>query len=132
MFARKTIAAAALLAAAALPGAASAQSFGQCQGRAFIDAIYQNGLGGNEFAYFYALRNGGPTELVAVVEFGGFGNDVRLNTNRLEVRIAPFASLSHQNFGRGINGNVTTQTVGSLYDNQPAGGAFIRVTSCRY
>ena len=129
---RKSLAATAALIGLAIAQPAAAQSMGQCAGRVFIDAIYQNGLGGNEFAYFYQIRNGGPTEAVAVVEFGGFGNDIRLNATRIEVRLAPFSTLAHQNFGRGINGNVTQQTVGTLYDGAPAGGAHIRVSNCRY
>jgi hypothetical protein len=129
-----TIAAAAALAAglsAPGPAAANAPS-NACQGRVFVDTVYQNGMGGNQFEYYFHLRNGTGQRLQADVAFSGFPHDVRLDAaERTGLRMDAYATLSRLKFGSGTNGNIGMQTVRVAYDGAASHGPTIRVRNCR-
>ncbi|MBY0336696.1 MAG: hypothetical protein K2X11_08785 [Acetobacteraceae bacterium] len=127
-----TLAAAAALAAGfATPGTASA-SANACNGRVFVDTVYQNGMGGNQFDYYFHLRNGTGQRLQADVTFSGFPHNARLDAaERRALRMDPYATLSRLKFGSGTNGNIGSQTVRVVYDGQASHGPTIRVRNCR-
>ncbi|MBY0336698.1 MAG: hypothetical protein K2X11_08795 [Acetobacteraceae bacterium] len=131
---KRSIAAAALLAAAATAGgAAPAAAQGtQCQGRVFIDAVLQNGMGGNEFQYFFHIRNGTGSPMTADVQLQNFPGDVQLFSPTLvNIQMQPWATVAMVRFGRGTNGNITNQTVAVAYDAGGGGGPTVRVVNCR-
>ena len=128
---RNTIIAA--LALAALPlGIASAQTATTCNGRVFIDTIYQTGTGGNNFEYFIHLRNATRTRLTVDVTFTGFPNTVTLFSPSLPgIPIGANATISSLRFGRGTYNQVNISTVQRAYDVAAPAGPVVRLTNCR-
>ena len=136
MIRRTFIAAIAIIAlagVAALPQAARAQvPANTCQNRMVVDTVYQAGTGGNNFEYFFQLRNATPDALRVDVTFSGFGPDVTLFSPSLPgVPVGANATLSNQRFGRGTDGQINTGTVARVYDATAGKGATIRLTNCR-
>jgi carbohydrate-binding DOMON domain-containing protein len=129
---RITALAAAGLLALALPGAASAQGT-TCQGRVFIDSVYQTGVGGDRFEYFFILRNQTNQRITADVALQNFPSNVTLfSPNLPNIAMGPNATVSpNTRFGNGTNSNISMQTVARAYDNGAATGPTIRVTNCR-
>lgn len=128
-----TLAAAALLGAATMmPAGAEAQGSNLCQGRVFVDAVYQNGLGGNRYEYFFHLRNQTGQRVRADVSFHNFPHDVTLFSPTLpNIEMGPWATVAATRFGNGTNGNIGNQTVRVVYDAAASHGATVRVTNCR-
>lgn len=131
MFRTTAFAAALLGAAAMLPAGASAQGTA-CQGRVFVDAVYQNGVGGNRFEYFFHLRNQTGQRVRADVSFHNFPHDVTLFSPSLpNIEMGPWATVAATRFGNGTNGNIGNQTVRVVYDAAAGTGPTVRVTNCR-
>ncbi|MBY0336695.1 MAG: hypothetical protein K2X11_08780 [Acetobacteraceae bacterium] len=131
MFRTPALLVAALLAGA---GAGSAQAQGTtCQGRVFVDSVYQTGVGGDRFEYFFVLRNQTNQRVTADLAFSGFPSNVTLFSPSLpNVAMGPNATVSpNTRFGNGTNNNISAQTVRVVYDAAPPAGAAIRVTNCR-
>jgi hypothetical protein len=132
MFRNAAIAATLLGAAAVLPAPAQAQGGAACQGRVFIDAVLQNGTGGNNYEYFFHIRNGTGSVVTADVQLQNFPSDVTLFSASLPgIRIEPHATISMVRFGRGTNGNISNATVRVAYDGAAASGPTIRAQNCR-
>lgn len=132
MFRNAAIAAALLGAAAMLPQAAQAQGAGACQGRVFVDAVLQNGTGGNNYEYFFHIRNATGQAVTADVLLQNFPPDVTLFSATLPgIRMEPYATVSMVRFGRGTNGNISNATVRAAYDGAATSGPTIRARNCR-
>lgn len=129
---KKTIIAAAALAAIGVAGQASAQANNTCDRRVVIDTIYQTGTGGNNFEYFIHLRNATNARITADVTFSGFPGTVTLFSPSLPgIPIGANATRSSLKFGRGTWGQVNTGTVARVYDAPAGAGPTVRLTNCR-
>lgn len=130
---RETIAAAALFAlAAAAPGSAQAQPASTCQGRAVIDTIYQTGLGGNNYEYFFNVRNATRGSLTVDIAITGFPAGVTIFSPSLPgIPLGGYATRSAIKFGRGTVGTINVGTVARVYDAPAGAGPTIRLTNCR-
>lgn len=129
---KKTIIAAAALAAMGLAGQASAQAGNTCNRRVVIDTIYQTGTGGNNFEYFIHLRNATNARITADVTFSGFPGTVTLFSPSLPgIPIGAHATISSLRFGRGTWGQVNTSSVARVYDAAAGAGPTVRLTNCR-
>jgi hypothetical protein len=123
------LAAAPLLALAPAPAEAQATT---CRGRAFIDSVYQTGLGGNRYEYYVQLRNGTSSQMTAQLNFGSFGPTVTLFSPQLpSITLAPNSTQTIR-FGNGTNGNINAGTVAIVYDAPATGGRpTVSATNCR-
>lgn len=128
---RKAILAAAILAASAI-APVQAQTPNTCQGRAVIDTIYQSGVGGNNYEYYFNVRNATRGSLTVDVTITGFPDTVALFSPSLPgIPLGSYASRSALKFGRGTNGNISVGTVARVYDAGAGAGPTIRLTNCR-
>ena len=109
-------------------GLASAQV---CQGKVFIDSVYQTGLGGNSFEYHIQVRNGNPEPVKATLNFRNFPKDVTLFSPELpKIELGAYGSQTIK-FGKGNNGNISMNTVKIGYDAPPSGaGASATLSRC--
>ena len=131
---KKSIIAAAVLAAIGMTGQAQAQaSPTTCQGRVVVDTIYQTGIGGNNFEYFIHLRNATRARITADVTFSGFpaGAVTLFSPSLPGIPIDANATRSSLKFGRGTNGQISTGTVARVYDAAAGAGPTVRLTNCR-
>jgi hypothetical protein len=128
---RKALLAATVLAAgAATP--VQAQTSTACQGRAVIDTIYQTGVGGNSYEYFFTIRNLTRVNLTVDVSITGFTTGVTLFSPSLPgIPLGRDAAHSALKFGRGTSGNISVGTVARAYDAAAGSGPTIRLTNCR-
>ncbi len=121
-----------LMAALLLPAAAMAQTPNQCQGRVFIDTVYQTGTGGNNFEYFVHIRNATRQAMTVDITLSGFPANVTLFSPSLPgIPLGPHATRSNLKFGRGTNGQISLGTVARVYDAPAGAGATVRLTNCR-
>ncbi|MGG5888424.1 hypothetical protein ACLF3G_14920 [Falsiroseomonas sp. HC035] len=113
------------------PAPAEAQTAG-CRGRAFVDSVYQTGLGGNRYEYYVQVRNGTSAPLTVQLNFGGFGSNVSVFSAQLPgIALASNASQTIK-FGNGTDGNINMGTVTVTYDMPPGNGRpAVSVTACR-
>ena len=124
------LAVAVTLIALSLPGAAAAQA-AICQGRVFVDSVYQTGLGGARFEYFFLLRNQTNSRITVNVRLQDFPSNVTLFSPTLpDIPLGPYAILNLR-FGQGTNPNISAGTVRVVHDAMAAGGPTIRMTNCR-
>lgn len=124
---------AALIAALAAAGPAQAQMTTMCQGRVFIDAIYQTGLGGGQFEYVIQVRNASRARLTFDVTLTGFPGTVTLFTTSLPgISVGANATISGLRIGRGTNAQIGVGTVARVYDVAPGSGPTVRLTNCRH
>lgn len=133
--------AAVLMAALSLGAAAQAQTSTTCKNKVYVDSVYQVGTGGQNYEYYFQLRNGTDKPLNSVtITLAGFDKTVTLFSSHLVVAkqggpvLGPW--MSHDpaiKFGNGSNRNISVGTVRVMYDDPaPAGKASLRVTQCRY
>jgi len=123
---------AALIAALAAAGSAQAQVTTLCQGRVFIDTVYQTSLGGNQFEYFIHVRNASRAPLTFDVTLTGFPGTVTLFSPSLPgIPVGANATISRMRIGRGTNAQIGVGTVARVYDVAPGSGPTVRLTNCR-
>ena len=128
---QQTIIAVALLAVAAPFGQAHAQT-NACMHRVVIDTIYQTGIGGNNYEYFFHIRNATTSGITVDVSFSGFPGNVALFSPSLPgIPMAPYATRRSIKFGRGTNGQISVGTVARVYDSGAGAVPTIRLTNCR-
>lgn len=118
----------AVLPLAMVCGAANAQV---CQGKAFIDSVYQTGLGGNSYEYHIQIRNGNPEPVKVTLSFRQFPKEISLFSADLpNVDLGAYGSRTLK-FGKGTNGNINMNTVKIGYDTTPGGtGATATMSRC--
>jgi len=102
-----------------------------CKGNAFIDSIYQNGMGGNRYEYFAQVRNQTNKPIRMDLVFASMPKTVTLFSPSLPgITLQPYASQTIR-FGNGTNGNISTGTVTVAYDNAPAGRPSATLRNCQ-
>ncbi len=125
--------AAASLGVSASPSAAQAViTAGGCKGKIFINSIYTNGIGENQYEYFVQIQNRATKPVRWIMNFGGFpSRTVSLFSPQLVgTPLAPYAQETIK-FGKGTDGNITFSTVQSIYDGPPMSNKpFARVSAC--
>lgn len=127
-----TMIVAATLAMIGMAGQASAQTANTCQGRAVIDTIYQKGIGGSNYEYFFNVRNATRSALTVDISITGFPAGVTLFSPSLPgLPMGSYATRSALKFGRGTNSNISVGTVARAYDAAAGAGPAIRLTNCR-
>ena len=123
---------AALILALAAAGPAQAQMMTTCQGRVFIDTVYQTGLGGGQFEYFINIRNATRGRLTFDVTLTGFPATVTLFSPSMPgIPVGANATISGMRIGRGTNAQIGVGTVARVYDAAPGSGPTVRLTNCR-
>lgn len=116
-----------IAAAVAMPLSAEAAA---CKGRAFIDSIYQNGMGGSDYEYFVQVRNQTSQPIKMDLVFTSPPKNVTLFSPTLPgITLQPYASQTIK-FGKGTNGNINTGTLVVGYDSVPAGKASATLRNC--
>ena len=103
-------------------GTANVAQAANCNGKLFIDSVYQNGLGSNKYEYMLQLRNGTAKPQSWTIQFGGFPPTVSIFSPQLSG--GPQAANTTQTirWGDGTWGNLNTSTVTVVYDRLGSGG----------
>lgn len=115
--------------AALLATTASAQA-PLCKNRGFIDSVYQVGLGGSDYEYYIQIRNQTSQPMRWELSFANFPKDVTLFSPRLTGgTLQPFASEQIK-FGRGNNGNISSNTVERQYDTASGTKPYALMSRC--
>lgn len=122
---------AAMLATAPLHQA-GAQGVNTCAGRAVIDVVYQTAVGGNNYEYFFNVRNATRGSLTVDITITGFPAGVTLFSPSLPgIPLGSYATRSAIRFGRGTASNISNGTVARVYDGAAGSGPTLRLTNCR-
>jgi len=106
--------------AAATMSATPAQAATACQGRLFIDSVYQVGLGGTDYEYMIIIRNQTSQTAPWRLNFANFPKNVTLFSPQLIGSLPAFGNTTIR-FGKGTNGNISMSTVTIGYDRKPSG-----------
>lgn len=104
----------------------------KCEGIIFVDSIYQQGRGGNNYEYYIQLRNGSDKPVNWGIEFGGFSSaTVQIDhPNPRTGRLNAYSSTTIK-FGKGTDGNINRGTVGLLFDSEfVIGNPHVNVKGC--
>lgn len=102
-----------------------------CKGNAFIDSVYQNGMGGTDYEYFVQVRNQTSKPIKMDLVFASLPKNVTLFSPTLPgITLQAYASQTIR-FGKGTNGNINTGTVTVAYDSAPAGRASATLRNCQ-
>ncbi|WP_431303903.1 hypothetical protein [Sediminicoccus sp. BL-A-41-H5] len=104
-----------------------------CNGRVAIESVYQTGVGGERFEYFFVLRHTTTQRVTADVTFSGFPSNVTLFPPMLpNIPMSPNATVSpNTRFGDGTNNIISGHMVRIVHDSPPPAGPAVRVTNCR-
>ncbi len=101
-----------------------------CKGKAFIDSVYQTGLGGNSYEYHIQIRNGNPEPVKVTLNFRHFPTNVSLFSAELpKIELGAYSSQTIK-FAKGNNSNINMNTVKIAYDTPPATGASATMSRC--
>ncbi|WP_159992672.1 hypothetical protein [Roseomonas sp. 18066] len=116
---------------AATAGSSAAQPANACAGKMFIDTVYPQSTGGNNFDYFIQIRNQTNATVVADVLLGGFPTGVTLFSPQLPGVPTPAWQSQQIRIGRGTVAQINPGTVDRLYDRAGSGKPFVTLRNCR-
>ena len=109
---------------------ANAQATTTCKDRVFIDSVYQNGMGGNNYEYFVQIRNQTSTPLKWTLNFQHMPKTISLFSPQLTGGTLQAHASKTIRFGKGTNGNVNAGTVKVLYDTPSGTTPSVMLSKC--
>lgn len=113
-------------------GEAAAQGATACASRMFVNSIYTNGVGQNQFEYFIQVQNRSAERRTVTLTFSGMPHDVTLFSATLpNIPLNPYQQETIR-FGRGTSTNNLTLGVVQVATDGPApsGRPAVRLTNC--
>lgn len=97
----------------------------------YINTIYANGTGGQNYEYFIHIRNATGNPIRANIVMGGFPRAVTLFSPQFpDVRTAGNNQQAIR-IGRGTSSDINSGTVDLLYDRTGSGKPYVSLTNCR-